>query len=338
MEILEKYRTIPITLNAANKTVTDAVISSGLECRGRILDLTIKDYDAVADLSRDDIEVVLMWHHVEKNESNLRRLSPVNAMLGRFQCFIPAAMGHLGEVRCCIAIIGEGTDELEPFLLPSLSFVIQIESEFWFGKEYDTCDDFNDIMLLIVEHRRLLNDLLEALQNDRVVFDAQIEEFKQKYAYSEAKRNEDFATKEFSRQSLFEAHEGQRDRLIAEGEARRDALAIEAEEARKSVFDSTISDINNEAVGLRHTLDQVMAFVSRVHMVYLVFGTTLSAPFQWVDMNGTTATLEHTSVDGTTLVINNPATTIELMSERVNEAESKADAAYTQVAEITGEG
>lgn len=210
-EVLEKYRSIPITLNLANSTVTDAVVSSGLDCRGRVLDLTIVNYDGVADLIREDIEVVLMWHHVEAGESNLRRFTPVDAAKGRFRCNIPVAMSHLGRVQCSVVVLGEGTEELPAFMLPSLSFDVRIESEFWFGREFDTCDDFNDIQLLIVEHRRLLNDLLEALENDRIVFDAQQADFDRRYNEREDIRDGWYREREYERDDMYKDAEAHRD-------------------------------------------------------------------------------------------------------------------------------
>lgn len=195
--MLEKYRSIPLTLDLANQYIPNTMVSSGLDAKGRTFDLTITNNGVEADLT--DAIVWLAWHHQQVGNSGIRKMEPVDASKGIFTCYLPTNMAHLGTVVASVIVTNDGPD----FFLPSLEFKIRIMSAIFDGKEADTCDDFSDLQEAMGNLRNVLNAAIEQLKDQseffgilmrkiQAQFDAQMADFEARYQAAEDDRWEQF--------------------------------------------------------------------------------------------------------------------------------------------------
>lgn len=230
--MLETYRSIPLTLDMANRYVPNTIVSSGLDARGRTFDLTITDGGKEADLS--EALVYLAWHHQRVGNSGVRKLDPVDASKGTFSCHFPTNMAHLGTVRAAVIVTDEGPN----FFLPSLEFNIRIESAVFNGQEADTCDDFSALQEAMGNLQNVLNTALEEMQDQRDVFDLLMHEFEREYRESEADRNARYQAAEDHRDDLFEQAQQRRQSTFELSEAQRQDTFETTEAQRRDTFEA----------------------------------------------------------------------------------------------------
>lgn len=173
--MLDKYRSIELTLDLANQYVPNTIVTSGIDCRGRTLDLTITDGSEEADLT--ECLVWFCWHHRDVGNSGIRKMSAVDATKGKFQCNFPTNMAHLGVASCCIVVTNQGPD----YFIPSLEFKVTVQSAIFDGHEADTCDDFSDLQEAMGDLRTLLDEGALQIEDSHELFVAALAKWDEDY-------------------------------------------------------------------------------------------------------------------------------------------------------------
>ena len=250
-EILEQYRAVELQLDLANQYVPNTIVTSGLDARGRNLNLTITNAGTEADL--EDSIVWLAWHHNDVGNSGIRKFTEVDASKGKYTCNFPVNMAHLGTATCSVIV----TDDGPTFFLPSLEFTITIQSAIFDGQEADTDDDFSDLQEAMGNLKTVLNEAVSQLEDQSGLFDAAMAKWDADYEASEDARDQAYQTAEAARENAYEAAEAARNSAYQTAEGARDDLYEEAEAAREQESDAAVAAANSAATAANQAAQNV---------------------------------------------------------------------------------
>lgn len=119
--MLDNYGLHQLTWNLADQVVSDIFVASPMDAEGRGIALSVRQAGAAADL--DGATAYLVWTHRQTGKRGTTEFDEVDASVGTFQVFYPAAMCEAAGIVDASVMLSLGNDRY----LSTRNFNIRVE-------------------------------------------------------------------------------------------------------------------------------------------------------------------------------------------------------------------